>query len=87
MDADGIRLGTNIGCLVRRQVVGGQDPGQLVFAQALEEARGGEVAGPAIPAGQGLVGDLADDRLDEPVLASLRGTWFDGHLEQLAFGE
>ena len=53
-------------------VVGRQDPGQLVAVERLEVARGGKVPRPSILLGQGLVGDLADEPLDEDVLAAFR---------------
>ena len=53
-------------------VVCGQDPGQLVAVEGLEVARGREVARPTVLLRQRLVGDLADQPLDEDVLAALR---------------
>ena len=57
---------------VRGQVVAGQRAGELVAAEGLEVARRGEVQLLAIVLGQRVVGDLADERLDERVLAALR---------------
>ena len=54
------------------QVVAGQGPGQLITAQALEIARGREVAGLPIALGQGVIGDFADQPLDEGVLTPVR---------------
>ena len=53
------------------QVMTGQTAGDLVRLEALEESRRGEMADLAIPLREGVVGDLADERLDEGVLAAL----------------
>ena len=58
--------------------------GQLVVAERLEVARGGQVAGPPLALGQRAVGDLADERLDEAVQAALRAPRIDLDVEQLA---
>ena len=54
-----------------REVVRGERPRQLVVAQGLEVAGGREVPGTSLAPYQRRVGDLADERLDEPVLATL----------------
>ena len=56
---------------VGREVVAGQAAGDLIGLEALEEAGRREVAGLAVLPGEGVVGDLADERLDEGVLAAL----------------
>ena len=58
-------------CPVRREVVRRERARQLVVAERLEVARRGEVARPAVALRQRVVGDLADERLDERVLAAL----------------
>ena len=55
--------------LVRRHVVLGQRTGDALVVERLEVARGGDVHPPPIALGEGPVGDLADEALDEPVLA------------------
>ena len=70
-----------------RQVVAGEGSRDLVRAEALEEARGGEVAALAVGLGQGVVGDLADQGLDEGVLAVLRAARVGLEGEQLAANE
>ena len=57
---------------IRVPIVRRQDPGQLLAVERLEVPRGGEVARPAILLREGLVGDLADQPLDEDILAALR---------------
>jgi len=57
---------------VRSEVVAGEAPGELVRAEALEEAGGGEVADLPVGAREGGIRDLADEGLDERVLAALR---------------
>ena len=56
----------------RRQVVGCQCAGELVVAERLEVARRGQVPAAAVAQREGRVGDLADDGLDERVLAPFR---------------
>ena len=72
--------------LHRVQVVTGDDVGDL-FAIAGEggtQVRGhGQVAGLAVAAGQGVVGDLAQHVLGEAVAAPLRGQRVRGHAEHL----
>ena len=58
--------------LVGREVVAGERARELVGPERLEEPGGGEVAGLAVAPGERVVGDLADERLDERVLAALR---------------
>ena len=67
-----------------RQVVAGQGAGQLLAAEGLEVARGSQVANLAIALGQRVVGDLADECLDEGVLAALGRAGVDLLDEQLA---
>ncbi len=62
----------------------GERAGQLVLAETLEEARRGEVAAPRSRLRQRPVGDLADERLDERVLAALGRPRVDVVDEQLA---
>ena len=69
-----IRLGRVRGQPLRREVVPGEPARELVGAQVLEVARGGEVADLAVPLRERVVGDLADERLDEGVLAALRAS-------------
>ena len=59
-------------CEVRVQVVGREDAGRLVVAELLEVAGRREVPRPAIAPGERPVGDLAQERLGEAVLAALR---------------
>ncbi len=72
LDAQGLGLGPGLGGLEGGQVVRREHAGQLVLAEALEVARGGQVSDTAVAARERVVGDLADDRLDEAVLAALR---------------
>ena len=72
--SQGRRLGVLGGIRVGREVVAGEGTGELVDAEGLEAARRGEVAQLAIGVGERVVGDLADERLDERVLAALRAT-------------
>ena len=67
-----VRLGALRGVGAGGEVVAGERPGQLRLAEGLEPAGGGEVAGLAVLLGQGVVGDLADERLHERVLPALR---------------
>ena len=50
----------------------GQGARQLVGAERLEVAGRRQVPGLAVALGERVVGDLADERLDERVLAALR---------------
>src|SRR3970282_1519607 len=70
--------------LVGGHVVAGEEARQLVVAQRLEVASGSQVAGPPGSLGAGAVGDFADERLDEPVLAALRRAGVNLEVEQLA---
>ncbi len=69
------------------EVVTGEGAGQLVRAQPLEVARGREVAGLPLAPGKRAVGDLADQRLDERVLAALGAPWIGVHHQHLAADE
>ena len=64
-----VRLGP-----VGRQVVLGQGAGDALVVERLEVARRRDVHPPSIALGERPVGDLADEPLDEPVLAALRAT-------------
>ena len=66
----GLRSRGRIG--VGGEVVTGQAARELVGPEALEEPGRREVAGLAVLPGEGVVGDLADEGLDERVLAALR---------------
>ena len=57
---------------VGREVVPREGSRELVGPEALEEAGGGEMAGLAVAPRERVVGDLANERLDESVLAALR---------------
>ena len=62
------------GAFAGGEVVAGQGARQLVGAEGFEESGGGEMADLAVAPGEGVVGDLPDERLDERVLAALRRT-------------
>ncbi len=79
-----IGLGPVGGVAVGRQVVARQRAGQLVGLERLEVARRGEVADLPVALRQRVVGDLADERLDERVLAALWRARVDLLDEQLA---
>ncbi len=72
LGADGIGLGALIRRSVRGEVMGGERAGGFVRFRCLQVAGGGEVPAPALAHGERVVGDLADQRLDEPILAPLR---------------
>ena len=57
---------------------------QLVVADALVVARHGQVPRATVAARERAVGDLLDQRLDEPILAALRRSRVGLDLEQLA---
>ncbi len=71
LGGEGVGLGPIRRVALGGQVVAGQGAGQLVGAEGLEVACGGEVAHLAVALRQRVVGDLADERLDERVLAAL----------------
>ncbi len=71
LGGEGVGLGSLGGVLVGGQVLAGQRARQLVGAEGLEVAGGGEVAGLPVASGERVVGDLADERLDERVLTAL----------------
>ena len=73
LGGDGVGLGTLGRVPVGGEVVAGKGAGSLIGPEALEEAGRGEVAGLAVAPGERVVGDLADERLDERVLARARG--------------
>ena len=83
LDPDGIGLGAVGRGSVGRDVVGGEGTGQFVVAERLEIASRGEVSGAPLALRQGPVGDLADQRLDEPVLTPLRAARIHLDVEQL----
>ncbi len=66
---DRVRFGARRGRLERGQVVGRERADELVLAERLEEPGGGQVTLPAVALGERRVRDLADERLDEAVLA------------------
>ena len=72
---------------VGREVVRGERAGQLVLAERLEEAGRGEVAAASVAPRQRPVRDLADERLDERVLAAFGRPRVDVVDEQLATDE
>jgi len=61
LDRDRLRLGSGGRRLVRGDVVSRQGTRQLVIAQGLEVAGGGEVPGPPLTSGEGAMGDLAGE--------------------------
>ena len=69
------------------QVVAGEGAGELVRPESLEEARRRQVAGLAVAAGEGGVGDLADEGLHEGILAALGAARIGVEHEQLAANE
>ena len=71
LGGNGVGLGSLGRVPVGGEVVAGEGAGGLVGPEALEETGRGEVTGLAVTLGEGVVGDLADERLDEPVLAAL----------------
>ena len=68
---EGIRLWARGTVRMGREIMAGQSAGELVAAEALEEAGRGEVAALAIGAGQRVVRHFPDQGLDERVLAAL----------------
>ena len=72
LGGDRIGLRAGIRRLAGGEVVAGQRAGQLVVAERLVVAGHGQVAGAAVATGERAVGDLADQRLHELVLAALR---------------
>ena len=68
---------------MRCQVMGRQRAGKLVVAERLEVARRREVSAAPVAQREGRVGDLADDGLDERVLASLRRSRIDLTVEEV----
>src|SRR6478735_121110 len=78
-----VRLRTRRCRMERREVVIGEDACELVVAERFEVTRRCQVLRPAIALGESLVGDLADDALDEPELAALRRSWVGIKDEQL----
>lgn len=61
-----------------------QDAGELVIPERLDVPRRSEVPGLPISSGQRVVRHLADQRLHECVLATLRTAWIGLQGEQLA---
>ena len=70
--------------LVGREVVAGQRARELVGPERLEEPGRGEMARLPVATGERVVGDLADERLDERVLAALRAARVEVLGQQLA---
>ena len=87
LGGDRIGLRPLVGGFARRQVVVRERAGQLVIAEPLEVAGGGQVTRAAVPARQRPVGDLADERLDELVLAPFGRPRIRLDVEQLATHE
>ena len=83
LDGHRVRLRSGFGRGVGGDIVAGQSAGQLVIAEGFVVARRGEVPRPAVAARQDAVRDLADERLDEVVLAALRRPRVDLEMEQL----
>jgi hypothetical protein len=79
-----VRLGTFGRVRVGRQVVSGEGSGELVRPEAFEEAGRSEVTDLAVAPRQRPVRDLADERLDERVLAALGRSRVGVQHEQLA---
>ncbi len=72
LGAERLRL-RSVGCVVPSgEIVAGQRGRDLVGLERFEIAGRGQVAGLAVALRQGVVGDLADQRLDERVLAPAR---------------
>ncbi len=67
----GVAFGTLGRGLPGVHVVHREGAHDLLVAVLLEVARRGQMLGPPLAPGEGAVGDLADERLDEPVLAAL----------------
>ena len=61
-----VRLGTRRRRSVRGDVVVGKDACELIVTERFEVTSRREMLRSPIPLGEGLVGDLADDTLDEP---------------------
>src|SRR5450759_590257 len=70
-----------------RKVVPREGSRQLVGPEALEEAGGSEMAGLSVAPCERVVGDLADERLDESVLAALGRAGVGLEREELAADE
>ena len=79
-----VPLGALAGVCLGREVMARESPSELVGPDALEVPGGGEVARLAIRPREGVVGDLADERLHEGVLAPLRRARVRGDREDLA---
>ena len=73
--------------LVGREVVAGKRAGELVGPERLEEPGRREVARLPVATGEGVVGDLADERLDERVLTAFRAARIEVLGQQLASNE
>ena len=84
---EGVRLGTFGRVRLGREIVACERSGELVAPQHLEEPGGSEVADLAVRMGQRVVGDLADERLNEAVLAALGGARVGLEREELALDQ
>ena len=68
---EGGTFGALRGGLVGPHEVSGDNAGQFRIAQSLQVLGGRYVLGAPLLAGKAVVGDLTNERLDEPVLAAL----------------
>ncbi len=87
LGGEGLGLGPGGRVAIRVEIVAGQDAGDLVVAERLEVLGRCEMASPALALRQRPVGDLADHRLHEEVLAPLGGARIDLDPEQLPVHE
>ena len=71
LGGQGVRLGPVGRVALRREVVTGESASKLFGIEGLEVASGGQMADLAVALGERVVGDLADERLDERVLTAL----------------
>ena len=87
LHGEGIGLRSLGRILVGGEVVTGESTSEFLRTKRLEEPSSGKVADLAVPLGEGVVGDLADERLDEGVLAQLRRAGVGFQRQQLAAHE
>ncbi len=80
---EGVGLRAGWARLERGEVVGRQGARELLVADGLKEAGRREVARPALLHRERRVGDLADQGLDEPVLATFRRARIEVLMEQV----
>ena len=69
--SEGVGLGTLRRRAQRLDVMGGDEPDQLVVVERLEVSRNGGVLAAAVGLRQRAVGDLADEPLQERILPAL----------------